>query len=176
MPILTALRPNERIRYHSPVDPEFLSEDFITRWVDSVISRKEKPWVRSEAAIDDGGPITHIVGENHDTVTKDPTKDVFVDYYAPWCGHCQRFEPTLKQLAYYFQYDKDLLISNFDCTKNEVVGDWIKAFPTFYFYPKGEDSKPIAYNGDRSFEAMKNWLFEVSTALKNRDAPVKEDL
>ena len=96
MPILTALRPDEKIRYHSPVDPGYLSEDFITRWVDSVVERKEKPWIRSQAAINDGGPITHIVGDDHDTVTKDPTKDVFVDYFAPWCGHCQRFEPTLK--------------------------------------------------------------------------------
>ena len=39
LPMLTALRPSERIRYHSPVNPEFLSEDFITRWVNSVVSR-----------------------------------------------------------------------------------------------------------------------------------------
>lgn len=102
LPMLSALRPSERIRYHSPVQPEYLREDFISRWVQSVIDKKEKPWVKSQAKINDGGPITHIVGNEHDEVAKDPTKDVFVDYFAPWCGHCQRFEPTLKQLAYYF--------------------------------------------------------------------------
>jgi hypothetical protein len=47
-PILTALRPNEHIRYHSPMKSEFLTEDYISRWVDSVVNRVEKPWVRSQ--------------------------------------------------------------------------------------------------------------------------------
>lgn len=47
-PILTALRPNEHVRYHSPMKPDLMQEDYIIRWVDSVVNRVEKPWVRSQ--------------------------------------------------------------------------------------------------------------------------------
>lgn len=40
----------------------------------------------------------------------------------------------------------------------------------------GKDSEPIHYEGDRSFEAMKDWLFKHSSALKNRKEVIKEDL
>ena len=46
-PKLVALRPKEHLRYHSPVKAEFLTEDYINRWVNSVITREERPWVRS---------------------------------------------------------------------------------------------------------------------------------
>lgn len=176
-PILTALRPNEHIRYHSPMKPDLMQEDYMIRWVDSVVNRVEKPWVRSQDETQDKtSPITKIVGTNLDKITKDPTKEVFVDFYAPWCGHCTRLAPTWEQVAYYFQYDQDLLIANFDCTQNDVVGDWIKAYPTMYFYPKGTDKTPIEYNGERTFEGFKKWLFEHSEVLKNRGEFIKEDL
>ena len=41
------------------------------------------------------------------------------------------------------------------------------------FYPKGENAKPIEYEGDRSFEHFKKWLFEHSEVLKNRKDYIK---
>jgi hypothetical protein len=45
-----------------------------------------------------------------------------------------------------------------------------------YFYPKGENAKPIEYEGNRTFEDFKAFLFKHSEVLKNRKDFVKEEL
>lgn len=52
-------------------------------------------------------PVFTLVGKQFDEVIFDDSKDVFVEFYATWCGHCKRLKPIWDQLGEHFAGVKD---------------------------------------------------------------------
>jgi thiol-disulfide isomerase/thioredoxin len=40
-----------------------------------------------------------VVAKNFDEIVNDDSKDVLIEFYAPWCGHCKQLEPKLAELG-----------------------------------------------------------------------------
>lgn len=40
-----------------------------------------------------------VVAENFDSIVNDDSKDVLIEFYAPWCGHCKNLEPKYNELG-----------------------------------------------------------------------------
>lgn len=40
-----------------------------------------------------------VVAENFDEIVNAQDKDVLIEFYAPWCGHCKNLEPKYKELG-----------------------------------------------------------------------------
>lgn len=101
--------------------------------------------------------MTILVGDSWSDIVMDPSKDVLVEYYAPWCGHCKKLSPIWDELGESVSDIEDLVIAKFDATVNEVTGLAIKGYPTLKWYPKdnksGED-----YEGERELDGFKSFL------------------
>ncbi|RNF25759.1 putative protein disulfide isomerase [Trypanosoma conorhini] len=100
-------------------------------------------------------------------------KDMLIEFFAPWCGHCKNLAPTYAKLAKEFE-SSDVIIAAMDATANHVDQSVfaVSGFPTIYFVPHGKP--PISYEGDRTFNDMYEFVREHSTALK--DTPVSEEV
>ena len=95
--------------------------------------------LKSEPIPDENyGPLYKVVGENFDEMVADSDTDVFLEVYAPWCGHCKELAPTIKKLAKRFKDVPTVKICDMDGTANEhpLVKD-AKGFPAIYFFPAG---------------------------------------
>ncbi|XP_064816771.1 protein disulfide-isomerase A2 [Oncorhynchus masou masou] len=106
----------------------------------------------------DKGPIKVLVGKNFEAVALDNNKNVFVEFYAPWCGHCKELAPVWEKLAEKYADQDDIIIAKMDATTNEVEGVSVSGFPTLRYYPAGEDSKEVEYSGTRDLETFAMFL------------------
>lgn len=102
-----------------------------------MIPEADKPPVKSEKipGSDGGGAVTVVDRENYKEIVEDPTKDVFVMYYAPWNPSCKAVSAVWDELNDAFATDENVVIAKFDANTHQPFG-MINELPTFIYYPK----------------------------------------
>jgi len=105
-----------------------------------------------------------VTGNSFQSLVIDNTKDVLVEFYAPWCGHCKKLEPVYLKMAQELEAEgaTDLVIAKMDATANEVdvEGVAVQGFPTIYFFKGSDKQKPVKYGGGRTLEDFLGFLEE----------------
>jgi len=75
----------------------------------------------------------------------------------------KKLAPLYDELAANLKHNTNLVIAKMDSTANEVDGVSVQGFPTIKFYPAGNKSAPVDYNGDRTVEGFTKYLSEHAT-------------
>ena len=95
----------------------------------------------------------------------------FVEFYAPWCGHCKSLAPEYAELATTLK--GQVKVGKMDATEHKSTpGKFgVRGYPTIKFFPGGkkDDGSAIDYDGPRTASGMTEWAIEKTKGEKNFD-------
>ena len=149
-----------------PVQGEEISADAIKEFIGNFVDGKLEKTTRSEATPEKATVegVTTVVGNNFEELISKGDKDVLIEFYAPWCGHCKKLAPIFDELGKKLE-KADVLIAKIDATANDYDQKMFKVegFPTIFFVPKNTH-EPINFEGARTLEGMLEFIKEKATA------------
>lgn len=158
VPAMRLIRLEEDMAKYKP-ETEEISPETIKSFVEKFIKGDLKQHLLSEELPEDWDKtgVKTLVATNFDEVVFNKDKDVLVEFYAPWCGHCKQLVPIYDQLGENYKDSETVVIAKMDATINELEHTKITSFPTIKLYKKG-DNTAVDYNGERTLEGMTKFI------------------
>uniref|UniRef100_A0A8C1A5X8 protein disulfide-isomerase n=1 Tax=Cyprinus carpio carpio TaxID=630221 RepID=A0A8C1A5X8_CYPCA len=137
-----------------------INKDALRTFCQGVLDGTMKPFLKTQEIPEDWdkNPVKVLVGKNFNEVAFDETKNVFVEFYAPWCGHCQQLAPIWDELGEKYKDHENIIIAKMDATENDAEDVTIQGFPTIKYFPAGAEKKIVDYNGNRDLETFSKFL------------------
>ncbi|MBA0566283.1 hypothetical protein Golob_011114, partial [Gossypium lobatum] len=118
-----------------------------------------KPGIRSSADRLDGR-VLELDDSNFDSAISS-FDYILVDFYAPWCGHCQRLSPQLDEAAPILAGLKDpIAVAKLNADKFTTVARKyeIDGYPTLKLFKRGV---PVDYHGPRKAHKLVSHLKKI---------------
>eukprot|EP00043_Microstomoeca_roanoka_P006347 m.62154 g.62154 ORF g.62154 m.62154 type:complete len:480 (-) comp13378_c0_seq1:209-1648(-) len=134
------------------------SVEALKQFVEDFTAGKIEEYIKSEPVPSkDEDNVRTVVGKNfNDIVVKD--KDVFIEFYAPWCGHCKKLAPTWSQLADEFADDDNVVVAKLDATANDFPSEFpVRGYPSIFWVPAGSTT-PVKYEGGRELNDLVDYV------------------
>jgi len=136
----------------------------VRTFVSSFFAGDMKPTLKSEevAADDQTTDVVTLRGKSFNDIVINNSKDVLVEFYAPWCGHCKKLAPIFDEVGAKFKKNSNIVIAKMDATANEinVPGVTVKGYPTLYFFKGNDKAHPIKYESGREVDDIVQYLKE----------------
>jgi len=160
VPALAIERMEEGIHWAYDEVAKVAKED-VTTWVNKFLNGELQATIKSEPIPENNnGPVKIVVAHNFEEIVNDPTKDVLLEFYAPWCGHCKKLSPVYDELASDLKDSfPNVVVAKMDATANDVNPKFqVRGFPTIKLFLAKDKQNPIDYEGDRSLEDMTEFI------------------
>lgn len=100
--------------------------------------------------------VLEMTPETFDKVV-DGSKNVLVQFYAAWCGHCKALSSEYEALATsYSHVTSDTIIAKIDADLYRAVGSRynVAGYPTIIYFPKDAKEKWQVYTGERTADKL----------------------
>jgi len=144
-------------------DKESWDTESLIKYLKAVEKDSYDRYIKSEPIPTTEGPVQILVGRNFEEIVFDDSKDVLVEFYAPWCGHCKKLAPIWDELGELFKPVGDIVIAKIDATSNTLPrGINANSFPTILWFPKN-NKMPASYGQTRTLENLKRYVLTSAT-------------
>lgn len=113
----------------------------------------------SKIEVDDG---VWVLDESNFSEALFLQNELLVEFYAPWCGHCQKLAPEYSKAAKrLMQNDPPIRIAKVDATANKNLAEKydISGYPTLKYITI---SNVIDYPGSKVEDSIVNWVIKKS--------------
>lgn len=102
--------------------------------------------------------VVILTDSNFQNLVMEDEKSIwFVEFYAPWCGHCKHLEPVWNDLA--GELKGKVNVGKVDATQETVLGGRfaVQGYPTIKLFPAGTKSEALAkeYSEGRDLSSLK---------------------
>ncbi|EXC13336.1 Protein disulfide isomerase-like 2-2 [Morus notabilis] len=96
--------------------------------------------------------VVVLTPHDFDEIVLNNEKDVLVEFYAPWCGHCKSLAPIYEKVASAFKLDAD---------KHRDLAEkyGVSGYPTLKFFPKSNKARED-YDGGRDLDDFVTFINE----------------
>lgn len=101
------------------------------------------------------GPVVVLTAKTFNDIVFGKPRNVLIEFYAPWCGHCKKLVPVYEKVGKAFADNDSVVITKFDATANDIPDTkkfQVSGFPTLKLVTA--DGKVVDYSGDRSEENL----------------------
>lgn len=153
---------------------EAFSMDTFEQFLKDFEAGKVEPHLKSEAVPVNDGPVKVAVAKNFEELVTNSKKDVLIEFYAPWCGHCKSLAPKYDELGEKMT-GEEVEIVKMDATANDVPPAYsVSGFPTLFWLP-ADTKKPETYQGGREVDDFVKFISKKAVnELKGFDRKGKE--
>lgn len=110
-------------------------------------------------------------------VMKDDKNTWFVEFYAPWCGHCKSLAPEWEKTAH--ELKGKVKVGKLDATTETVISARfeVNGFPTLILFPQGTKTDNVAnrYDGPRRTSDLVSYALEHAAVQAKADQLLNDE-
>ncbi|KAG7653103.1 Thioredoxin domain [Arabidopsis suecica] len=122
---------------------------------------------RGNALYGSSSPVLQLTPSNFKSKVLNSNGVVLVEFFAPWCGHCQSLTPTWEKVANTLKGIATVAAIDADAHKSVSQDYGVRGFPTIKVFVPGKP--PIDYQGARDAKSISQFAIkQIKTLLKDR--------
>jgi protein disulfide-isomerase A6 len=137
---------------------------------------ENKAGVRSKAPKKAASSVVILDSTNFDSIVNDPTKDVLVEFFAPWCGHCKKLAPDYEIIAAAYANEPDVVVASLDADQHKDVAARfeVTGFPTIKWFSK-TNKDGVKYDGPRDIDSFIGYINRYAGTSRTKTGGLTEE-